>query len=370
MKISFLKNELSSALSVVAKAVATKPQTPILSSIYLKAEDGILELQATNYEIGIISRIKANVLEPGQISVQGRYLQEVIRRLPENDCTLEYREADHVVHIISGQTNFTILTTNAEEFPTIQKLQGNVQFKLKDNVLRELIKKTVFACSKDNSRPVFTGCYLEVEDTRITMAATNTHRLAVKFETLEEPVGNIKVIIPSTILQELLHSMSSEVPTDVMIDCSYNQISFAFDNLYMTSRLIEGLFPDYRRVIPPEFATVVTLNTTDFRAAVDRASWIARIGDYNVVKLEFANNEMHLTANSQAVGNADERIPVSIEGPDITIAFNADYLTDVLKNIGSEQCQMKLNQPLSPAAIREKDDEDFIYIVTPVRTAR
>lgn len=368
MQISCLKSELVNALSTVAKAVATKPQTPILSSIYLRAENGVLELQATNYEIGILSRIEAEVNEPGQISVPGRYLQEVIRRLPGDNVTLTYKADEHVVHIVSGQTNFTILTTNVNEFPTLQELQGNVQFKIKDNVLRELIKKTVFACSKDSSRPVFTGCYLEVDDTRVTMAATNTHRLSVKFENFDEAIGNIKVIIPSTILQELLHSLTSEVPTDVTINCTYNQISFAFDNLYMTSRLIEGVFPDYRRVIPPEFATVVTLNTTEFRAAVDRVSWISRIGDYNVVKLEFANNELHLTANSQEVGNADERIPVAIEGPDLTIAFNADYLTDVLKNITSEDCQMKLNQPLSPAAIIEKDDEDFIYIVTPVRT--
>ena len=200
------------------------------------------------------------------------------------------------------------------------------------------------------------------------MAATNTHRLSVKSETFDQSIGNIKVIIPSRILQELLHNMSSDIPTDVKISCSYNQISFSFDNLYMTSRLIEGQFPNYRGVIPPEFATHVKTDTAAFTAAVDRISLIARAGVYNTIKLEFADNQIHITSNNPEIGNAEEYIPVEIDGPDIAIAFNAQYIIDVLKNIDSKTCRIGLNQPLSPASIQEEDDDSFVYIVTPVRT--
>ena len=369
MKITSAKSELVNALQIVSKAVASKPQTPILSGVYLRAEAGVLELQATNYEIGMISRIPVEIAEPGQIAISGRYFQEVVRKLPGDSVTISFNREEKIVHISSNQANFTLLSMNASEFPTIKEMEGNLQFKIKDNVLRSLIKKTVFACSTDESRPVFTGCYLEVADTKVTMAATNTHRLAVKYETFDESIGNIKIIIPSRILQELLHNMTSEIPTDVTVTCTYNQISFSFENLYMTSRLIEGAFPDYHRVIPPEFATKITLNAAELNAAVDRVSLISRAGDYNIIKLEFANNQVHITSNNPDIGNAEETIPATIDGPELSIAFNAKYIMDVMKTIDSETCQIKLNQPLSPAAIREADDEEFIYIVTPVRTA-
>lgn len=369
MKLSCAKNELVNALQIVSKAVASKPQTPILSGIYLRAEAGVLELQATNYEIGLVSRIPAEIEEPGQITLSGRYFQEVVRKLPGDNVDISFNREEKIVHIRSNQANFTLLSMNASEFPTVKPVEGTLQFQIKDNILRSLIKKTVFACASDESRPIFTGCYLEVNDTKVTMAATNTHRLAVRYETFDQPIGSIKIIIPSRILQELLHNMTSEIPTDVTVTCSYNQISFAFDNLYMTSRLIEGVFPDYRRVIPPEFATSVTLNSAAFSSAVDRVSLISRAGDYNIIKLEFANNQVHITSNNPDIGNAEEAVPASIEGPELTIAFNAHYIIDVLRNIDSETCQIRLNQPLSPAAVREQGDENYIYIVTPVRTA-
>ncbi|MBQ1416597.1 MAG: DNA polymerase III subunit beta [Selenomonas sp.] len=369
MKITCSKSEMVNALQIVTKAIASKPQTPILSGIFLRAENGILEMQATNNEIGLINKIPAEVEESGQIALGGRYLLEVIRKMPGDSLTLSYNRTEKIVNITSGQANFTLLSMNAAEFPTIKEIESTVDFTIKDNVLRSLIKKTVFACSKDESRPVFTGCSLEVADNKITMAATNMHRLAVKYEQLNDELGNIKVIIPSLILQELLHNMTSEIPSDVHVSCNFNQISFAFDNLYMTSRLIEGAFPDYNNVIPANHTTLVTLDSAEFNAAVDRVSLISRSGDYNVIKLEFANSQLVISSNNPDVGNAVETIPASIEGPDITIAFNAQYIIDVMKNIDSNKCELRLTQPLSPITIREEHYDAFIYVVTPVRTA-
>ncbi len=164
MKISCPKSELTNALSIVSKAISSKPQTPILAGIFMRAENGILELHATNNEIGMVCRIPVDIEEPGQIAVSGRYFLDVIRKLPGDSLTITYNRTEKIINITSNQASFTLLSMNAAEFPTVKEIESNVQFTIKDNILRSLIKKTVFSCSKDESRPVFTGCYLEVAD--------------------------------------------------------------------------------------------------------------------------------------------------------------------------------------------------------------
>ena len=370
MKFTCQKTELVQAIQTVSKAVSSKPQMPVLSGIYLKAEDGILELQATDYEIGILCQIEAEVETPGNIVLSGRYLQEVTRRLPGETVEIDFDRQEQIAHIRSNTANFTLLSMSANDFPTIHSLEGNINFQIRDNILKDLISKTAFACSNDEARPVFTGCSMEVHDSTVTMAATNTHRLAVKTEVLDDFNGSIKIIIPAKILGELSRLMISEIPENVAVSCTYNQISFKFDHVYLTSRLIEGQFPDYRRVIPPEFKTRVTMETAGFSSAVDRVSLISRSGDYNVITLEFSNGQVRIFSNNPDIGNAEETVPAVVDGPDIRIAFNAKYVTDSLKNMDSKKFYFSLGQPLTPAAMRQEGDETFTYIVTPVRTAR
>lgn len=370
MKFNCKKNELVQAIQIVAKAVASKPQMPILSGIYLHAEEKMLELQATDYEIGIICKIPAEIETPGDIVLSGRYLQEVIRSLPGENVSIAYEREQKIVKINSNTANFTLLSLSANEFPVIHQLEGNISFPIRDNQLRDLVKKTVFSCSNDEARPVFTGCYMEVGESAVTMAATNTHRLSVKKEPLDNFEGAIHIIIPAKILNEFLKIMVSEIPEIVQVTCSYNQISFAFKNVYLTSRLIEGQFPDYHRVIPSDFKTRVTLDTAEFLSAVDRVSLISRAGEYNIICLEFSNGQVKISSNNPDIGNAEEKVESVIDGPDIRIAFNSKYVTDVLKNIDSKKFYFSLGDPLTPAAIRQENDDTFTYIVTPVRTAR
>lgn len=370
MKFKCQKNELVQAIQIVSKAVASKPQTPILSGIHLHAEEQILELQATDYEIGIICKIPAEIEIPGDIVLSGRYMQEVIRSLPGEEVDFTFEREEKIVKIHSNTANFTLLSLPANEFPKIPPIEGNISFPILNNQLSDLIKKTVFACSNDEARPIFTGCYMDVADSAVTMAATNTHRLSVKKELVKPFEGAIHVIIPSKILNELQKIIVSDIPEDVQITCSYNQISFEFRNVYITSRLIEGQFPDYYRVIPTDFSTRVTLDTAAFLSAVDRVSLISRAGEYNIICLEFGGGQVHISSNNPEIGNADETVQAVVDGPDIRIAFNAKYVTDVLKNMDSRQFYFSLGQSLSPAAMRQEDDENFTYIVTPVRTAR
>lgn len=368
MKFSCSNEHLVHAVQIVQKAVSSKPQMPILSGIYLNAQGNTLELQATDYELGISCKIDADIEEPGAIVLSGRYFQEVVRRLPGEKVTILTNKVDHTVKITSNTAQFNLLSLPAIEFPVLYPLDGTTTFNIRDNIFRELIKKTTFACSTDEARPVFTGALLEVNNSDVRMVATNTHRLALKREYLDSNGTDKKIIIPAKILNELARIMVSEVPSDVVINCSRSQISFTFDDVYITSRLIEGQFPDYNRVIPPSFETEIVLNTEEFTDAVERVGLISRSGDYNVMKLSFKYDHVDITSNNPDIGKAEETVEVDLKGEEIDIAFNAKYISDILKNIDSKKIYFSLNTPLSPASIRPCDDETYNYIITPVRT--
>ena len=379
MNISLAKNDLISALQIVSKGLSTKPQTPILSGIYMTAKEGQLELQTTNYELGFILTIPAEIHNTGTAVLPGKYLTEFARKLPAEEISIDTDSSDGLAVIQSGAARFTLRTMEISDFPVLHRMDGTLHFTIKDRTLARLVKKSAFACLREEQRdrrPIFTGCQLEVEGKEITFAATNVHRLAVKSEQLEEDAGQIRVIIPAKFLEEVTRTVSSEVPADIHVTCSYNQVSMSSGSIYMTARLIEGTFPDYRRVIPREenIRTKVTLDAASFASAVDRASLIARTDQYNIVKLSFAQGLMRISSNSPEIGEAEETIPAEVTGDDVTIAFNASYLMDALKSLDSDTCILSLQGSneqgvnLSPMTIREEADPNYIYVVTPVRT--
>ena len=379
MNITLAKSDLISALQIVSKGLSTKPQTPILSGVYMTAKEGQLELQSTNYELGFIVTIPAEIHTVGTAVLPGKYLTEFARKLPAEEVSIDTGSSDGLAIIRSGSARFTLRTMEVSDFPVLQRMEGTLQFTIKDRTLARLVKKSTFACLREEQRdrrPIFTGCQLEVEGKEVTFAATNVHRLAVKSELLEEDAGQIRIIIPAKFLEEVTRTITGDVPTDIHVTCSYNQISMSADGIYMTSRLIEGAFPDYRRVIPQEenIRTRVILDAATFASAVERASLIARTDQYNIVKLAFEEGLMRISSNSPEIGEAEETIAAEVTGDDVTIAFNASYLMDAVKSLDSDTFILSLQganaqgMNLSPITIREEDDPNYIYVVTPVRT--
>ena len=379
MNITLAKSDLISALQIVSKGLSTKPQTPILSGVYMTAKEGQLELQSTNYELGFIVTIPAEIHMVGTAVLPGKYLTEFARKLPAEEVSIDTGSSDGLAVIKSGSARFTLRTMEVSDFPVLQRMEGTLQFTIKDRTLARLVKKSTFACLREEQRdrrPIFTGCQLEVEGKEVTFAATNVHRLAVKSELLEEDAGQIRIIIPAKFLEEVTRTITGDVPTDIHVTCSYNQISMSADGIYMTSRLIEGAFPDYRRVIPQEenIRTRVTLDAATFASAVERASLIARTDQYNIVKLAFEQGLMRISSNSPEIGEAEETIGAEVTGDDVTIAFNASYLMDAVKSLDSDTFILSLQganaqgMNLSPITIREEADPNYIYVVTPVRT--
>ncbi|QDR83098.1 DNA polymerase III subunit beta [Sporomusa termitida] len=376
MKITCAKDQLNHAVQTVQKAVTAKAALPILSGIYISAQNNKLELQATDYEIGISCAIDAQIDIPGQIVLSCRYFQELVKKLPGETVEIASSAEDRTIKITAGTSQFNLLSLPAGEFPVLKPLfdksaQEN-SLVIKDNLLRDLIKRTVFACATEESRPIFTGALLESTESDVRMVATNTHRLALKKSILETTNTNynpLKIVIPSKVLNELARLLSSELPVDVNICWEKNRVAFRFENVYLESRIIEGQYPDYNRVIPPQFGTVAAINTALFMDAVERVSLMAKDGEYNVIKFQFNHDQVIITSNNPDVGKAYETVPVTTTGTEITIAFNAKYVTDILKNIGTPELHFSLNTPLSPASIKPVNDENYTYIITPVRTS-
>jgi DNA polymerase III, beta subunit len=379
MNITLGRSDLISALQIVSKGLSTKPQTPILSGVYMTAKEGLLELQSTNYELGFIVTIPAEIHTVGTAVLPGKYLTEFTRKLPAEEISIDTESSDGLAVIKSGTARFTLRTMEVSDFPVLQRMDGTLHFTIKDRTLARLVKKSTFACLREEQRdrrPIFTGCQLEVEGQEVTFAATNVHRLAVKSETLDVDAGQIRVIIPARFLEEVTRTITGEVPSDINVTCSYNQVSMSSGSIYMTSRLIEGAFPDYRRVIPRDenIKTRVTLDAHVFASAVERASLIARTDQYNIVKLAFEKGLMRISSNSPEIGETEETIPAEVTGDDVTIAFNASYLMDAMKSLDSDTCILSLQganeqgMNLSPMTIHEEADPKYIYVVTPVRT--
>ena len=370
MKIGCTRSDLIGAIQIVSKAVASKPQTPIMSGIYMKAENGTLELQANNHDTGLKITMEVDVIEAGTIVLPGRYLQEVVRKLPGEKVVITLIKEKGIVELESKPAKFMLRVMNVDDWPQVNELEDGTEFTVKDSVLKEMIRKTSFACSNDDTRPVFTGCYLTTKDSTMVMVGTNTHRLSVKNTTLDEPVPETKAIIPAKILNDLLSFLADDMPTDIRISCTKNQIGFWYENIYLISRVIEGNYPEYQRAIPSSFKTTVHLDANELRAATDRVSLIARSDDYNIMRCEFYDNKLRISSTNIEIGEAEEIIGCDMEGPEVDISFNSNYIIDALKIMDSEKLKLCLNEPLTPMGVYEDGNDGFTYIVTPVRTAR
>lgn len=368
MRIRCEKDQLLTAVQIVQKATATKTTLPILTGIYLVASEHSLELQATDYEVGISMTIPAEVIESGKAVLSGKFFPEIIRKITGKYIEIFSVPQSSLITVASEKTEFKILSFPAEEFPTIKKFESNNLLTLKDDVLKDLIRKTVFACSTDESRPLFTGALTEIVDGEINMVATNTHRLALKKHPLSGYSGSLKMIIPGKLLSELTKIINFDVPTDVKIFWLKNQVAFSFNDIYVMSRVIEGQFPDYKKVIPTEFLSYCVLDANILFEAVERVSLLAKDGEYNIIRIKFTSNSIELAGNNPDAGSATEILEGTPEGEPMEIAFNAKYLLEVLRIAGTGKVKFHLKSALSPVMIKVVDDVEYTYILTPIRT--
>jgi DNA polymerase III subunit beta len=370
MNLTVSKEQIINGLQAVQNVVSTRTTLPILSNVLLHAQENRLEFTATDLDVTISCGVEAKVHKPGASTVPVRRLFSIVRELPNLDIDLEVDEK-HACTIRSGASFYKIHGLSADEFPPLPTFNEEKKVTLSQNTVRDMMRKTSFAMSTDESRYVLNGIYISLKDHKLTMVATDGRRLALADEEVE--VGESsqgEFIVPSKTVNELNRLLQPK--GGVEIHYAENQASFrltgenpgAGDSVLVISKLIEGNYPNYRQVIPSEMKERIALAREEFLHALRRAE-IMTSEKSNSVKLSFGKNKLEITANSADIGEAKETLAVNYKGPELAIAFNPRYMIDPLNALAQDEVFVELIDELSPGVL--KINGPFLYVVMPMR---
>jgi DNA polymerase III subunit beta len=364
MKVVCSRDELAQKLGVVARAVSTRVSVQILSGVLLRAENGRLHLAATDMELSLRSSLEAQVEGEGAVVVPGRLLVDLVRLLPAAEVTLEHRAEEGVVHLTCGPSSSTLHTYSAEDFPRLPDLDAVGTFTVDREALLDTISRVARSASRDESRPVLTGILVRFEGGRLVMVATDSYRMSVKETALGGESPELEAIIPARALSEL--SRIAQSGETLELGVHENQVVFAADEVWLTTRRIDGQFPNYRQLLPESFEHEVALPRAELLDAVRRVAVMAQRN--SPLRMRFAEGELTLLAQTQDVGEAKESLPVGFTGEPLEIGFNADFLREGIESVTADEIQLRLISPLRPGLIRAEGD-DFWYLIMPIRIA-
>src|SRR5207248_2441962 len=362
LRITCSKDELVHALGVVSRAVSTRTSVQILSGILLEAQGPELRVAATDMELSLRAMVPAQIEGDGAIVLPGKTLADIAKLLPADEVAIEHRPTESVVHVTAGSASYTLNTYNPEDFPRLPELDAVSTFSVERESLLETIQRVARAASRDESRPVLTGVLVQFGGGKLVMAATDSYRLAVKETSFNGAVPDLEAIVPSRALQELARIAGSG--DEVEIGVQENQVLFSTDGVWLTTRRIDGQFPNYRQLLPESFEHELTLPRGELLDVIRRAS--VMIQRATPLQLRFAEGELTVVARTHEVGESRESLPVGYTGDPLEIGFNADFLRDGLELLDSDDVRVKLISPLRPAVIQGEGD-DFTYLVMPIR---
>jgi DNA polymerase-3 subunit beta len=362
MKVVCQRDDLAQKLGVVARAVSTRANVQILSGVLLRAEAGRLNLAATDMELSLRSSLEAQIEGEGSVVVPGRLLVDLVRLLPENEVTFEHRAEENVLHVTCGPSSATLNTYAAEDFPRLPDLDAVGTFTVDRTSFLDTVSRVARSASRDESRPVLTGILVRFEAGKLVMAATDSYRLSVKEAALEGDTPDLEAIIPARALGEL--ARIAQDGDTVEVGVHENQVVFATGDAWLTSRRIDGQFPNYRQLLPEGFEHDVTLPRGEILDVVRRVG--VMVQRTSPIQLRFAEGELTVFARTQDVGEAKESVPVQFSGDPLEIGFNADFLREGIESIAADEIQLRLISPLRPAVI-EGDEDDPTYLIMPIR---
>ena len=355
------RNELAAALGTVARGLSTRGAVQVLSGILLRGEEGKLMLASTDMEISLRASIAGEIAGEGGVVVPGRLLTDLARLLPDDTVTLAYEEGEGVLSITSGSHKSRVNVYSAEDFPRLPPTDIQLHT-IAAPALLATIEKVARAASRDESRPVLTGILVRFEGDQLIMAATDSYRLAVKETQLEETGPELDAIIPARALQELARLAGSA--DEVQLGVHENHVIFSAGDVWLTSRRIDGQFPNYKQLLPESFEAEITTAREPLLEVIRRAGVLAQRNA--PLRLRFAEGELAVSAQTQDVGEAHESIPIDYAGEALEIGFNPDFLRDGLEAVSGETVQLKLINPLRPGLI-VSPNESFSYLIMPIR---
>jgi DNA polymerase III subunit beta len=366
MKFAIPCDQFVASLGVAARGVSTRSAIQTLSGVLVRAEGGKVELRATDMELGIRVSVPAQVERDGEAVVPGRLLLDVVRALPKEELSLEYRSSQQDVEVVSGTAKFHLRTLPLEDFPKLPEPAGSTM-RVPSQAFVETINRVARSASRDETRPHLTGVLVSASGKELRMVATDSYRLSVKETSLDEPLdGELEANVPARTLQELGRVAGADNPEGAIeIAALENQVVFTVGETVLSSRLVEGRFPNYRQLLPESFEHELRLSTAELLEVVRRISLLAQKNA--PLRMAFSDGALEVSAQTPDVGEASESLPVPFKGESLEIGFNPEFLRDGLESAESDELVFKLISPLRPGLIQSGDDGGFTYLVMPIR---
>lgn len=357
--------DLSDAVAKVLKATATNAANPIFECVKIKAEKDSLVLTGTDSELSIEKRIRADVMIEGEAVVQGRFFGEFVKTLSNEQVEINIAKNKQLkISFADGEADFSCY--NLSEFPKIAEVDGAESMVIAKKDLRDLINKIVFSVSTDKARPNLQGVFFEIEKGELTGVALDGYRMAQCVKKLKSSSCETSLLVSARSLSEIRNMLDAN-DEPVCLHMTKNYLLVDLDHTKIVSRLINSDFINYRQIIPKSFESVVTVNKKSMEAVIDRACLVARNDKNNLVKLDIYNKRMEVSS-ATTLSSANEKVDIALDGKDITIAFNAKYLEDILHALNDDFIHIKFNTETSPCVITGQDAKgDYLYLVLPIR---
>ncbi|TVR24504.1 MAG: DNA polymerase III subunit beta [Anaerolineaceae bacterium] len=380
MKITVIQESLARGLSIVGKAVESRPTMPVLSNVLIQTEESRLRLSAVNMTLGlgITCWIGASVSESGSITLPSKTLMDLVSNLSPEKVTLTLDTNTLTLQLTCGGTKANIKGIDADEFPPVQIADGGGDLAVDGKVLKEMIQQTAFAAAGDDNRPILTGVYTLIEGDTLTMAAADGYRLAVRTAKLEQAFPErVEMVIPAKSLNEVARIISEE-DSEVWITLPKERdiVMFHLKNVDVSSQLLEGKFPDFRAIIPRQYSTSTVMYTSDLLRACQRAEIFARDNAYSGYlyvtppKGPSEPGEVKVASKSTERGDNEGVVDASVEGEALDISFNIKYLIEVLRVIHDERIVLESGGSAHPGVIRPENRDDFIHVIMPMSVTR
>ncbi len=362
MKFQIDQAVLLEGLLQVQSVVSSRATLPILFNVLIESDgDSALKLTTSNLETGMVVRVEAKVLEPGQTTLPARRLASVVKELSAREIEISIDDKNAAT-LKSGKSLFKLVGLSSADFPPLTEIKGDKQFSISQELLKKSLRKTSYAISSDATRYVLHGIFTSFKEGKMTMVATDGRRLAMVAEDLDYPQANeVDIIIPAKTITELSKLLSDE--GEILVKIDESSISFELENATLVSKLISGNYPNYKQVIPGEARHRVTLDRKSFLETLRRVTTVS--DKTNNVTLNFESGQLQVVAHAAEVGEAEETVEVNYTGDTLAISFNAEYIVSVLEHLVEEQVYLDLIDGLTPGVIRL--DSAFLYVLMPIR---
>lgn len=363
MKIICSKANLLKGVNIVSKAVPTRTTMAILECILIDASAGEIKLTANDMEIGIETIIDGDIIERGIIALDAKIFSEIVRKLPDNDVTIE-TDATFKTVITCEKAKFNIIGKSGEDFSYIPVIPRNEPVVISQFTLKEVIRQTIFSIADNDNNKLMTGELFEINDNRLKVVSLDGHRISIRNIELKESYEHKKVVVPGKTLMEISKIIPGSVEDDVHIFITDNHIIFEFERTTVVSRLIEGEYFRIDQMLSTDYETKIVINKRELLDCIDRATLLIKEGDKKPIIMNVTDGNMELKINS-FVGSMNEDIEIDKEGRDILIGFNPKFFIDALRVIDEERITLYMVNPKAPCFIRD-DNESFIYLILPV----